>query len=239
MNLERNDFVPCKIIKVYQQQNKDNYYLELHNVIRDKNTNKLMVGSGRPLQRKTMGRLLSAVHSNEVNSYFKKPLIDIRLLSCEPLKYKRHILWYDKPMLHPMIFSDRFGLEDGKYHFPAMLYFVSMDTIRFFAMKTGNKRPVLSTKLYHAPMFNTINDNTICWGSVKKDTSGITEIDSEMDAWDTFIWQSKFSHGGNGVTTKEDLVKIFKKTKDGNRKFPLTSLIDTKMVLGDLFDKYL
>ncbi len=238
MDTDQSKFIPWIVLKVYKQGTNSKYYIEIHNVMH-RNTKEIgILGAGRPLQKKTLQRLLGAVNTTEQKSYFEKALLDPRLLACEPAKFKRHILWYDIAKPQAMVFTKDIKLKDAMYSMPALLYFVHLDKIRIFAMKTGNKRPDLNTKLYYAPLLNQTGDGTFCWGSAKTDTSEIEEIDKEMNAWDGFLWNSKFSEHGTALT-KLKLSIIYRIVKDSKIKFPNKYLESVNLTVGQLLKKYL
>ena len=238
MDIDQNKFIPWIVLKVYKQGANSKYYIEIHNVMH-RNTKEIgILGAGRPLQKKTLQRLLGAVNTTEQKSYFEKTLLDPRLLTCEPAKFKRHILWYDVAKPQAMLFTNDIKLKDAMYSMPALLYFVHLDKIRIFAMKTGNRRPDLNTKLYIAPLFNQISDGDFCWGSAKTDTSEIEEIDKEMSAWDGFLWNSKFSEHGT-VKTERKILDIYKEVKNGKAKFLNKNLVSVELTVGQLLKKYL
>ena len=240
MNFERQDFAPEKVLKVYKQIFKNNYYIEIHNVTKkNQSDNEFELGPGRALTKRTFRKLLGAAYSSEISSYFEGMLLDPRLLACEPVKHKRYIIWYDPAKTREISFTENNALKSGLYSMPALLYFVIGDTIRVFAMKTNKHRPVITTKLYHAPVMNRVSDYQLCWGSVKCETSHIDEIDAEMNAWENFLWNSRFSHGGGFTATKDPINKIYKSVFGGKKSFPSAQLQDTKLTITDLFNNYL
>jgi len=239
MKEDEHNFYPCHILKIYRQDFKDKYYIEIHNVMREKTTDIGTLSAGRPLQKKTFQRLLGSASDIEQKSYFQNILLDPRLLACEPAKFKRHILWYDKAGPKRMIFTKDVKTKTGMYSMPALLYFAYLDKIKIFAMKTGNKRPDQYTKLYFAPLFNQIENHELCWGSVKKDTSEIEEIDKEVEAWDNYLWQSRFSEYGGIKVAERAIHVIYKEIKNGTNKFPGKDLRDADLTITGLFNKYL
>lgn len=238
MDINYSNFQPCYVLKVYKQEFASKYYIEIHKVVNDKLTEENTLGAGRPLQKKTFQKLLGAVSDNSSDKSFQNILLSSRLLACEPIKYKRHILWYDPAGPKEILFTKEIKLKDGIYFMPALLYLVSLDKMKVFAMKTGNKRPDQHTNLYFAPLFNQVADHEFCWGNVKKDISAIKEIDSEMNAWNTFLWNSRFSEYNTSVT-KKNLTMIYKKTKDGINKFPNKELINAELTIKTSLEKYL
>lgn len=234
MSNDKSDFSPAKVLKIYKQSGRATYYMEMHNVVSDgKNGRKL--GSGRPLTQAMMRGLISASHlkESETDSYFSSKLMDPRIISFEPLKFKRHVIWYDKPGVRKLIFSKSMKMKDGYYALPGMLYILHMNRFRVFAIRTGNRRPVLDTKLYYAPLFNTIGDFQFCWGSVRANSEQQLAIDSEIKMWDGFLWDSKWSH------SQHDYEKALKATKGGTVRFNTKLLTPAGMTLGDAINKYI
>lgn len=240
MNFERQDFAPDKVLKVYKQIFKNNYYIEIHNVTKKmQSDSEFELGPGRTLTKRTFQKLLGAAYSNEISTYFEGMLMDPRLLACEPVKHKRYIIWYDPVQVREINFTENNILKSGMYSLPALLYFVMGDTIRVFAMKTGKRRPAIDTKLYHAPIMNRVSDYQLCWGSVKCEVAHIDEIDAEMKAWENFLWNSRFSHTGGAAASKTSMTKIYQSTFEGRKAFPIAELRDTKLTIIDLFKNYL
>ena len=141
-----------------------------------------------------------------------------------------------------MIFTKGVKTKNAVYMMPALLYFINLDKFKIFAMKTGKKRPTMSAELYHAPIFNQVANNTICWGNVKKDTSNINSVNAEIDVWENYLWKSKFDSTGNSGTTKLTLNELYKQVKvekDSVPKFPHSTLIKSNMEIRDIFNNYL
>ena len=80
-NTNTNEFTPCQILKVYKQKHGDRYYIEIHNIIQSTEGD-YTLAPGRPLQKKTMQRLLGSVKDIDPKLYFEKKLINPYLLAC-------------------------------------------------------------------------------------------------------------------------------------------------------------
>ena len=241
-NINTKEFSPCQILKVYKQEYSDKYYIEIHNIMKSTEGD-YTLAPGRPLQKKTMQRLLGSVKDIDPKLYFEKKLINPYLLACEPIKYKRYILWYSPAGPKSMIFTKGVKTKDAVYMMPALLYFINLDKFKIFAMKTDKQRPTMSAELYTAPIFNQVGHNTICWGSVKKDTSNINSINAEIDVWENYLWKSKFDSTGNSGTTKLTLNELYKQVKVEKNlvipKFPHSTLIKCNMEIRDIFNNYI
>lgn len=234
MNNDTSNFIPVKVLKIYKQYSKANYYMELHDVKANGKEGRNL-GSGRPLTQAMMRGLISAAHldEEETDTYFDAKLMDPRIISFEPLKFKRHVIWYDKPGVKKMLFTKGMHLKSGNYTLPGLLYILHLNKLRVFAIRTGNRRPELNSMLYYPPLFNTIGDFQFCWGSVRANSEQQIAIDTEIKMWDNFLWSSKWSH------SQADYEKALKATKGGTVRFNTKLLTPAHMTLNDAINKYL
>lgn len=228
MEQPKNDFVLEKVLKVYKQQPNNNYYIEMHGIMQ---SNKL--GPGRALTRSAMVKIVGAVNVKANAEYFSQPLLDPRLLAVDPIKHKRHIIWYDKPKIRELLFIDGHSLKTGMYSTPGFIYFLHLGKFRCFAIKNPRQRPDLMTQLYHPPLFNTIGDFQFCWGSVKTRGQKSDHVEVEMKQWEEFLWNSRWSHGQNVYE------KLYKATDHGKKPFNTRTLASAHMNLKTLIYKYL
>jgi PRTRC genetic system protein B len=194
---------------------------------------KMQVLAGKPLTKTAMIKIIGAVNIRHESVYFNQPLIDPRLLSMDPLKFRRHIIWYDKPMVRELLFTKDMKIKTGHYSTPGFLYFLHLGKLRVFAIKNAKVRPGLNTKLYYAPLFNTVGDFGFCWGSVRARTDDVEAIDAEMFKWEEFLWNSKWSH------SHKEYEKLYKATENGKKSFNTRKLVSTGMTLKSLINKYL
>jgi PRTRC genetic system protein B len=225
------DFLPEKVLKVYKS-GTDAYYIEIHPVYQRKGD--YAIGAGQPLTKKTLQKLLGAAIAEEGDHiWWDNPIMPDCLLSFCVEKYKRHILWWRPKRSVDMLFAEKIGLKDGPVNIPAMLFFSHLDKIRIFALKE-NKRPTLRTNLYAAPLLNAIADNHLCWGNVSNNVHEIMEIDKEIDTWENYLWNSRFSHGGSAKVTKADIITVYKKIAGTKKQFPVSQLIPQSITVNDL-----
>lgn len=228
------DFLPEKILKVYKS-GTNNYYIEVHPVYNKKG--KLAIGAGQPLTKKTLHKLIGVAMSDSTeNIWWENPIMPQHLLSFCSEKHKRHIMWWRPKGKINMLFSEGMKLTSGLISMPAMFFFVHLDKIRIFALKE-NKRPILSTKLYHAPLLNVIQDNQLCWGNVSNETHDILPIDKELLMWENYLWNSKFSHAGSAITSKKPIMEIYKSLCEG-KPFPMSELRNTGINVNQLIKDY-
>jgi PRTRC genetic system protein B len=218
-----------EIITVYRGQNT---YVEIANVGYDRN-GKMIIGAARPITRDAMSKIMSLTASDQQESYFSSKLIPENVLMFQPEKYRRKIIWWRKASQVNIILNDKLKMRNGLMPMPAMLFDVSISSLRIFALK-DSRRPKLNTILYNAPLLNYYSNNTLCWGSVKTDTSNIKTIDDEIKYWEDKLWNSEFSHAGGEATTRTDIIELYKKLINSGKKFPIGQLIKTNLKLSDL-----
>ena len=227
------DFQPEKVLKVYKS-GSDAYYIEVHPVYKRKD--QYTLGAGQPLTRKTLQKLLGAAMAEDGDHiWWDNPIMPQCLLSFCVEKYKRHIMWWRPKTVYNMLFADGMSLKSGPVSMPAMLFFVQLDKIRIFALKES-KRPTFMTKLFHAPLLNSVENNQLCWGNVSNETHDVLPIDKELGMWEHYLWNSKFSHGGAGTATKHPIIDVYKKIGH-NKPFPLKELVDTGFYVEDLINE--
>lgn len=232
-DLKEQDFLPVKAIMVYSQKYNSKYYLEIHDV-QENNNSEPRLSSGKPLNKSTMKDIIGAV-SDDDESVFNKGLLNPMILSCEPKKYKRHIIWYSKPGLKYLRFDEkRLKHKEGYYSMPGLLYFVIDGEITIYALK-GSRRPIIQTKLYHAPLYNLF-DGTMCMGNVKNNSSKIINIDDEITFWENSIWNSQFNSDGN-MMLNIPVKDLYKQCYNSKKAFPSKELVDTGKRIYDLIDK--
>jgi PRTRC genetic system protein B len=230
MQKEKEVFIPTNILTVYSRGSDRAYYIEASDVINKKG--KYVPGPGRPITKEVMRNLINTVFDDrsEKKNCLKDNYIGEHILFFVPETHNRRIVWYRKAMQIQMIFSSKLNIPKAKIWMPAMLFNVSIGHLSIYAL-TQNKRPTLTTKLYHPPLLNLISENTLCWGGVRtKIPEGIT-IDDEIKLWEDYLWKSEFSHAGSAPSTRTDILKLLRNIAKTEEKFPLTELKSTGKTL--------
>ena len=226
-------FIPTNILTVYSRGGDRTYYIESADVIKKKD--KYEPGPGRPITKEVMRNIINVVFDDrsEKKNGLKDNYIGDHILFFVPESHNRRIVWYRKAMQIQMIFSSKLKIPKAKIWMPAMLFDVSVGHIRIYAL-AQNKRPILTTKLYHPPLLNLISENTLCWGGVRiKIPDGIT-IDDEIKLWEDYLWKSEFSHAGAGTSTKTGIVELLRKLGKSGEKFPIDQLLSTNQTLKSI-----
>lgn len=155
------------------------------------------------------------------------------ILFFHPEKFRRKIIWWTPKRLVNALFKESLEMPKGLLPLPAMLFSVSGNDLRIFALKE-NKRPKIDTPLYNAPVLNYFPNNEMCWGSVRTAIKDNLTIDDEMNHWEGLLWNSEFSHAGVVTTTKSDIVSLYKSIIGTKKSFPSEELTKTELTLSDL-----
>jgi PRTRC genetic system protein B len=234
MEKRQGEYNASAVITIYSgsiRNRGDSYYVEIQNISQDKN-GKDHRGAARPITREALGKLISLVNLKNDDGFIKSKIIPECLLSFNPEKGKRKIVWWKKPGYIDMVFSEKTKIPNGLIHLPSLL-FVMDGKLRIFSMK-GSKRPNLNTSLCHAPILNYYDNNSLCWGSVNVEVPDGLMIDEEMNFWEDKLWNSEFSHAGGYTTTKTDIMKLYRKLVNTDKRFPAGELIETTLKLSDV-----
>ena len=233
--LEKGGFIPKKVLLFYKQDyTSGNFYIEIANIVkRGKNYEQ---AESRPLTRKMFKNLMSGAVSEEKTFAWRTGYIPEGVIAYDPAAHKRYLVWYTKPGIKKMAYSDAKGKLSGYYPMPAMLYVMAGDELKVFALK-GSKRPMLHDRLYVPPIHNTTGNGTMCWGSAwkKKDS---TYFDQEMMSCEAILWDSRFTmHADYPMKSGALLSTVLKSVQNDKpvkNRFPVKELIETKFQLIDI-----
>src|SRR3546814_14223335 len=89
-----------------------------------------------------------------------------------------------------------------------MVWKASKKGLWVYALK-GNRRPAVSTRLYHAPFFNVYANGSVCMGTAVFDMEDIAGLESFMEEWQTCFFRSYFSHAMQGhVPVRRNMVSL-------------------------------
>jgi PRTRC genetic system protein B len=226
------DFELTNVLKIYSSEGKS--YIEIHNVKTDDNGNNTL-GEGRPLSKKAIKKMINYISESSENykPQFSTLLMNKYILSIESNINHFHLVWYSPEKIYDVLFTKDAGCKSGKYKLPAFLYVVVDDVIKVFTMKTGNRRPVLQTELFNAPIMNTIHDNKMCWGSVDTEFKS-KQIDKIIDNIESSMWNSYFAHEGNENSVDGNIIEIYNSIYGGEKPFPKKRMVTTGFTLEQI-----
>lgn len=210
---------PQVAMVVYATQ-KGSYYIESHEI-----DDKGRMGAGAPLSKECITDIVSSFSQEHSIAPFGR-LPSNMLYADNRIGYQRYI-WYNPPEKRMMYFSKNLNIPGGQYHIPGIVYVASGDRLYLYAFK-GNKP---KDKLYKAPFFNTTN-GSVCLGNAKIEFPPNPTFEKLTGYWEQKFWLTEFTHlGGSMNPTRDNLVTVTKKSKDG---FDYDQLIPMDKTLKDL-----
>lgn len=231
------------VIKIYEIKKTPLYgreddvpYAEVHRVM---NSNgKRIISAGVPLSESFFRDMFffKEIHSQTEN---KISIFPEYLLYHGFNNKTEYIAWWRRSCIQYMDFSKGFKskLKCGQYPVPPMVFILkNRKDLLAYALKS-NKRPVMNTKIYHPPFPNVYTTKTaglsnICMGSSKINADTDENIYSVIQKAEIAWWKSEFNaHLDISSARKDEDLLEAKKTG----KFPMKSLIDTKLWLKDVF----
>jgi PRTRC genetic system protein B len=231
-----------KTISIYQSSNRsysaeysyDNVdyntpYLQV-NDIRYTQNGEPIVEAGRALSMDEASKIFSYLNSGK---YTNKPC----LLPSNVLMWHRDsvsggyrcIFWEKGRVAH----LHHARLENPiEVPWPSLIFDVSQVGISVYAIKNKRNRPNDSTKLFHAPLFNTYHDSRMCMGNCRMEKHETPE--DVITAWCDFMYNSRFTmEGGHHYGGSSSLLEFWTKL-EGEKTFPVEILKPLEKNLGSL-----
>lgn len=146
-----------------------------------------------------------------------------QLLASGRKKGNPYLLWYRKPALTKLYFSQK-GMEDGYACTPPLLFMFD-GRLHVYAVK---RRPDIRSKLYQAPFGNIYDDGAICMGTAQVDTEqleGMTEVHA-IRYLESLFFNSTFSHANTKVLLKsKNMHHLWKQLIKTSKPFPMEELV--------------
>jgi PRTRC genetic system protein B len=229
-------YLPKQVITIFgtsakpeqegDDQTEHRYYVEIADVMNDKG--KAFVGAGRPLTQNTLQHLMAAAMEDGKRTLSTiKGLAPTNMLMLDQRPGRQLLAWW-RPAEKRVMFLDK--KQPFKAEVPALLYVASQGTLSVAALK-DNKRPLLTTKLMHAPFFNVYHDSKVCLGTVRA-PKNIEDIRETMEEWEKCFWSSEFTETVSGGYSNHQLNKWWRKKK--RQKFSPKKLKPTNKTLKQL-----
>ena len=238
MKKRDEDFIPVGMLVFYQQTFAGSTYVEYRKV--HKTEEGLIYGNARPLKPGTLKALMQSAynHNGGDSDIFDDYFLDSSILAMDTKPFSRKIIWWRPEQTRTILFNDRIPLPSTEYPLPAMLFYVNRDTIKVYAMKTGKKRPDKKTELFHAPIFNMVQKNEICWGNVKLQGESVPPVDEEVKTWEQRMWNSFFSEVGSTQLMRDiPITEAYQQAKEKG-KFNLKHLAPVGITINNLLEEW-
>ena len=200
----------------------------------DIDTNGRMINA-HPLSEIESEKLAKALTTKEErDKAFLKPkgIIPTNVLHINPSE-KGSLIWYTKEQKRNLFFVDKLGIPNGTAFVPPLLWKATQQRLDIYALKS-NRRPTAKTKLYYAPFFNVYRNGNVCMGSVNIEIKNSTSLEDFITAWETYFFNSYFSHLQGFNPIKGNCVSLWKQLINTIEKFPLEELKTNNKALKDI-----
>lgn len=144
------------------------------------------------------------------------------------------VCWFTPAQKVNLPFTPSLGIPSGEASVPAMIWKATREQLSVFAIK-GNKKPTVTTPLYHAPFFNVHANANVCMGTVEVDIPGDSCLEDFISHWEKYFWNSYFSHMMEGFNpVNGNMVLLWKELIKTGEDFPVTALKKTKHSLQNI-----
>jgi PRTRC genetic system protein B len=133
-------------------------------------------------------------------------------------------VWYTPPQEVSLYFVPGLKIPNGNAKIPAMVWKATKDSLNVYAVK-GKAKPTEKNTLYHAPFFNLYDSGNVCMGTVNIEIDRLTSLEDFMSKWETYFFNSYFSHTIGNHHKSEDLVVLWQSLIGTETDFPQEQLI--------------
>jgi len=145
-----------------------------------------------------------------------------------------YAVWYTPAQETNLFFVDVLNIPSGKAKVPAMVWKATADKLAVYAIK-GRAKPTAETALHHAPFLNIYTNGNVCMGTVKINIAQNTCLEDFMNQWETYFFNSYFSHSINGgSSTKTDTKELWRMLTTTGKDFPVAELRKNGLLLKQL-----
>jgi PRTRC genetic system protein B len=149
------------------------------------------------------------------------------------------LVWYVPGAVRAMHFAQ--GTRTRNVPWPTLIFKASGTSVALAAVKVRG-RPMPTTQLYHAPLWNVHTDGSVCLGSAR--VAPLSGLDSIAE-FEAAIFMSRFSHGihrehlrgldgPDGASADQAHLRFWQSLEDaGARRFPNQHLVPMRLRLGE------
>ncbi|MGE9310849.1 PRTRC system protein B [Niabella sp. CJ426] len=218
-------YFPKAALMIYHtKDDKRSTYVEYFDI--DKNGSPV---NAHPLSVNEARQLAKALNTTvEKKETLLKPagIMDANVLYLD--QQQRKVIWYTKAQQKKLYFTPLSGIANGIANIPPLVWIAGDQGLHIFAL-ADNKRPSITTKLFHAPFFNVYESGGVCMGTVDTTIKKTASLEEFVSAWEASFFNSKFSHlmqahnpiNGNCVQLWDSLVGT-------DKPFPMEVLTPSK-----------
>jgi len=147
-----NNYSLINIISIYQNETKDDHYIEISEIDKDNN-----IKNTRPLALETLSKLTKLSYNKELTTtrILPKEIIYVSF------KTDVEIIAYRNPCKRMFTIKDKFSKI---IIYPSLLFHLKRNKLSVYCIK---KYIRTNTKLYYNPFPNNTGNTSICMGNVK------------------------------------------------------------------------
>ena len=213
-------FVPKIALVMFEQQggHDKQYYIERYDIgMNGKPLN------AHPLTEQEAAHFVEVFKSSTQSNFdFMVPegILPENVLYLDPNNKEGLIIWYTRTQSRRLFFVDSLKLRNDLAEIPALLWCVSDHKLYLYALK-DNGRPDADTQLYAAPFFNMYIDGKVCLGTVSTDLSNAGSLEEFIAAWQSFFFDSYFSHP---ICDSYSLIELWQDLLGTGKAFPKKQL---------------
>lgn len=182
--------------------------------------------NAHPLSKAEMVSLSVLFQSTQElqSNYLKsKGLMPNKVLYLNP-QTNGFAVWYTPPQEVSLNFVQGLKIPNAKAKIPSMVWKATKDSLNVYAIK-GKVKPTEKSPLYHAPFFNLYETGNVCMGTVNIEIGRFTSLEEFMSKWETYFFNSYFSHTIGNHHKSEDLVELWQSLAGTGKGFPQEQLI--------------
>ena len=225
---------PVKAFVVYQEKTRNKILGNNYVAAYDMDANGYPINA-HPLAIAESIALAKALDvSQELKRSFLKPkgLLPENILYINP-DHNGYVIWHTPMMQTELYFVNGLDIPNGKATVPPLLWKASKGSLNVYALYNDSK-PAIETSLYHAPFFNLHEDGNVCMGTVAVNITSNCMLEDFMEHWQQYFFNSYFSHLIHKKPVKGNIVQLWQSLVGSRKKFPLKSLIKTKLTIKNL-----
>jgi len=197
--------------------------------------------SGRPIDAHPLSQheamvLSKTLYDDNVKTSFLRPsgLIPAHVLHIDPSAELGSVTWYTPMQQRKLLFRDDLGVPSTLAYVPPLVWKATRKGMFIYALPAPRK-PTLRTKLCNAPFFNIYSHGHVCMGSVDIDIPPQATLETFIQCWEGYFFNSYFSHAIAGIqTSRINTLELWKTLMETGEKFPLGQLIPANLTLNDL-----
>jgi PRTRC genetic system protein B len=142
-------------------------------------------------------------------------------------------IWRTPAKRVKMLFTESLGIPSGEANVPPLLWKARKNSLAVFAILdediTGR------TTLFHAQFFNVYAEGKVCMGNVPVQIPNDCCLETFMDLWQEFFFNSYFSHLFDAhVPVKGNIVQLWQNLTTSGDPFPVETLIPNNITINKL-----